>query len=573
MPIERPGAGFTPRLAKALTLTALFFLYVALSIGCFGLTVVVHPSHVYVGHATDPSISMWFIAWWPNALSRRLNPFFTTALWAPSGFNVTRTTSIPLLSLLVWPITYLWGPVVAYNCLALLAPALDAFAAFLLCTLVTGELFSSFVGGLIFGFSPYVYGQAFGHLHMTFVAWVPLAVYLSILRMRGSLGRASFITLLTALLSAEFLTSLEVFATMTLVSAFLLGLWIMAEYWDHGCRRAVSVSREIVAAYILTGVVVSPILYYFFAYPEGPWLPDPTALATSVRAFFVPSPNIFISHHQYVALTHHHFGDPSVVLHGDFGEAATYLGPPVLLLIVLFARNYRGRLKGRLLLGTMLFSYALSFGPYKKIFGRAVPLPWCFLWKLPLFNEVIPARLALYTYLAAAVIVASYLAAIASLRSRIAIGLLCILFIFPDVPYASFSASTVDTPRFFTEGLYKEILQRGDIVLILPFGWMGNSMLWQASSGFYFRMAGGYTGPEPVEFASWDDNRLFADGLGPENAGVLRAYITANRVRAVIVADTIRSEWNGLSSVLSSQPAELGGVTFYRVPPTRHHTR
>jgi hypothetical protein len=470
----------------------------------------------------------------------------------------------------VWPITYLWGPVVAYNCVALLAPALDAFAAFLLCRLVTGEVFSSFVGGFIFGFSPHVYGHAFaGHLSMTFVAWVPLVVYLSILRTRGSLGRASFITLLAALLTAEFLTSLEVFATMTLVSAFSLALWIVVEDKDHDGRRAVSVSREIVAAYILTGVVVSPFLYYFFAYPVGPWLPDPTVYANSIRRFFDPSPNIFISHRQYVMITHHHFR-VSESMHGDFDEPATYLGPFVSLVVALFAWNYWRTLKGRLLLGTMLFSYALSFGPYGY---HGVPLPWAFLWKLPLFVEVIPTRLSIYTYLAVALIVASYLAAVASRRSRIVVGLLCILFILPDVPYANFSASTVDTPAFFTDGLYKEVLQRGDIVLILPFGEMGNSMLWQASSGFYFRMAGGYTGPAPVEFASWDGQRLFAHGFGPANARLLRAYITANQVRAVIVADTIRSQWDGLSSVLNFPPAELGGVTFYRVPSSHENRR
>ena len=80
------------------------------------------------------------------------------AIFAPDGFNLMWTTSVPGPSLLVAPITLTAGPLVAYNVLALLAPALSAFTAFLLCRHVTGRTWPSLVGGYIFGFSDYMLG-------------------------------------------------------------------------------------------------------------------------------------------------------------------------------------------------------------------------------------------------------------------------------------------------------------------------------------------------------------------------------------------------------------------------------
>src|SRR5580698_5278905 len=74
----------------------------------------------YAGQSSDPAYYLWCMTWWPYALSHRLNPFLTKLLWAPEGFNVTWSTSIPLLSFAAAPITLTCGPVVAFNLLNLL---------------------------------------------------------------------------------------------------------------------------------------------------------------------------------------------------------------------------------------------------------------------------------------------------------------------------------------------------------------------------------------------------------------------------------------------------------------------
>src|SRR2546423_4445732 len=122
--------------------------YVVLSLVFFGAPVLRAPGTVALGagkYPDDPSLFMWMLAWWPHAVAHGLDPLVTRLLFAPDGFNLTWTTSIPGPSLAVAPITLLAGPVVSYNVLALLAPALSAFTAFLLCRHVTGRTWPAVV--------------------------------------------------------------------------------------------------------------------------------------------------------------------------------------------------------------------------------------------------------------------------------------------------------------------------------------------------------------------------------------------------------------------------------------------
>ncbi|MGH7933221.1 MAG: hypothetical protein ACREQN_08625, partial [Candidatus Binataceae bacterium] len=115
-------------------------LYGALSILFFGRSVITHLGRNYVGMSPDPSLFMWFLVWWPHALVHQLNPFMTQAIWAPQGFNLAWSTCVPLASWVASPLTALFGPVASYNVLILLAPALTAWIAFMLCRYVTGSL-------------------------------------------------------------------------------------------------------------------------------------------------------------------------------------------------------------------------------------------------------------------------------------------------------------------------------------------------------------------------------------------------------------------------------------------------
>jgi hypothetical protein len=52
---------------------------------------------------------------------------------------------------------------------------------------------------------------------------------------------------------------------------------------------------------------------------------------------------------------------------------------------------------------------------------------------------------------------------------------------------------------FFSDGLYKACIPRNETLMIFPFSAWGSSMLWQAESGFWFKMDDGNLGPTVVE--------------------------------------------------------------------------
>src|SRR5437879_1265113 len=152
-------------------------VYSALSVVFFGLPVLRDPAHVYIGRG-DATLIVWFLAWWPYALSHGLNPLVTHLVWAPAGVNLGWTTSVPGASLLAAPVTLALGPVVAYNLLCLLAPPLAAWTAFLLCRYITRRFWAALAGGYVFGFSTYVLGHLPGHLNLTLIFLIPLCVLL-----------------------------------------------------------------------------------------------------------------------------------------------------------------------------------------------------------------------------------------------------------------------------------------------------------------------------------------------------------------------------------------------------------
>src|SRR5436190_1582258 len=112
-------------------------LYAAASIALFGAPILFQLPRWYVGWGADPASHVWFLAWWPHAIAKGMNPFVTHAIWAPTGYDLAGSTSVPGPSLLLAPVTALAGPVASYNLLALAAPAFSAWGAFFLCRRLT----------------------------------------------------------------------------------------------------------------------------------------------------------------------------------------------------------------------------------------------------------------------------------------------------------------------------------------------------------------------------------------------------------------------------------------------------
>src|SRR6266545_3150010 len=94
-----------------------------------------------------------------------------------------------------------------------------------------------------------------------------------------------------------------------------------------------------------------------------------------------------------------------------------------------------------------------------------------------------------------------------------------------------------------------------------------HSMLWQADSGFWFRMPTGYVGTrKPLAFGNWPiEDVLYSGQPGADSAEQLKQYLGANHVSAVVVVKGTPGAWARLFAPLG-QPRSVQDVDIYTVP-------
>ncbi len=212
---------------------------------------------------------MWFIAWWPYAIGHHLNPFITYAVWPSTGYNLTWATSMPAVAFFLAPVTAAFGVVAAYNVAALMAPALSGWAAYLLCRRLTRNFSSAFVGGLIYGFSPYQVAHVLGgHLVLTLSFIPPICVLLVLLLVIDEITYLRFTVFFGLALVIQCLISTEILATMTVFGG--AGLLAAVVLLPASRPRLIAASALIALAYVGAAITLSPFLYYAFVKGSPP---------------------------------------------------------------------------------------------------------------------------------------------------------------------------------------------------------------------------------------------------------------------------------------------------------------
>jgi hypothetical protein len=544
--------------------TAAFLFFLALSIFLFGRGLSGRFTTACVGLETDPPMFMWYLRWWRYALDHRVNPFLTDLLWAPRGFNLAWSTFIPLPAWIVIPLGRSLGEVAAYNFLGAVALPLAALSAFLLCRRVTGAFWPSILGGFIFGFSPYMLGQLLGgHLHLVFAFPIPLAVLSALRRLEGDISARRFTLETAGLLTVQFLCGIELFATMTLFAG--LALLIAFIFFDNETRaRLLALTVPLAAAYAVAMIVVSPYLYYLFAlgFPHDPIWP-PAKYTGDLLNFFIPTQTNVLGTFGFARAITKSF-------QGDLYENGVYIGIPLIILIEAYRRSAWRTAIGKFLIVMLATAVVASFGPALHVAGRAVfPMPWALFAKLPVISNALAARFAMYASLVISLIAAIWFSS-ASIQSstKFLAAAVVVLFLAPN-PSASFWVETLDVPAFFTDGSYAKELSTRAIVLPLPFGQKGNCMYWQARSDMYFRMAGGWTGTSPFEFARMPVVNYFYGAIDlPEAGDQLKSYLARFDVDAIIADPTEANFpiWEKTFASLGVAPTSEQGVAIYKIP-------
>ncbi len=560
-----PAAERRAQEPRAIGLQGLFSLagYLALSIAFFGRALFQGLSSFVLGKTVDSTIFIWSLVWWPHALATGVNPFITKAVWAPLGYNLAWSTAIPLASFVAYPLTASLGPVASYNLCVLLCTALAAWCAFILCRHISDSYWSSLLGGYLFGFSPYMlHHVAIGHLHLLFIFPIPLAVYVVLLRLDGRIRELTFSGLLAAILITQFLLATETFATLAVFGT--IGLLVFYAFAGHDLRvRIAQLIKPITISLAFVVVLLAPYFYYIFApgFPDKP-VNSPTAFSVDFLNFFVPTPGLLIG-------ANHLLVKVSNIFTKGHEEPTGYMSPALLGVLIWFGYRRWGDVVGKALVVFVSVACMLAIGPRLHFAGHIGPgMPWKLATHLPLLNSALPSRFMIYAFLALAVVVSLVMSARdISPTWKYAVAGFIVVFSLPNLSSAYWVKAN-ESPELFSKGIYKEYLSPNENVVVLPYGVTGNSMLWQAETDMYFRMAGGYVSVSPPDaFLAWPITNYFLhkDAI-PDAEDQLKAFLANHDVRTVLVTDLTWPLWKPLLASLGASPQNAGGVYIYRVP-------
>jgi hypothetical protein len=124
----------------------------------------------------DTAVYVWNLwVFRHEILSHGSSPFFTSViLHATPPVPLTLHNYTPAANLVALPLISLLGTVPAFNLLVMLAGALSAYAAFLLARQQVGDPAAAWIGGALFGFSPFMTARQMAHFSLVQAAALPL---------------------------------------------------------------------------------------------------------------------------------------------------------------------------------------------------------------------------------------------------------------------------------------------------------------------------------------------------------------------------------------------------------------
>lgn len=550
---------------------AALVVYLGLSALLFARPAAPWFGSVYMGLGIDQTFFIWCLVWWPYAIAHHLNPFVCKLIFAPEGFNLAWATSIPLISLLCFPLTATVGPIATFNLLCVLLPALGAWTAFLLCHHLTARFWPSMMGGYVFGFSSYMLAHLLGgHLSLCAILLIPLAVYLVLMRLEERMSQRIFTLLLLVLLVSQFLISTEVLTTMTLFGGIAL-----AARWAIGPRplrrRIAALAGPLMLAYLGMAALMSPYLYYVFAGFRAVPIYSSSWHSADLLNFVVPTRTVEFGH--AVGL----FAWICARFTSDVAEQGAYLGLPLVVITGWLMLARRDRHGVRLLALMLAVTLLAAMGPRFHVAGQAsFKLPWSLLDHMPLLNQALPVRFTVYCSLIFGIAAAMWLSMERlTLWLRGGAAMLVLASLFPNPSVSLWMDPARQTPpAFFTSGMYRRYLAPGETVATLPFAWgkCDYAMLWQAISGMYFRLAAGYFPLTPQSYLLWPATRSSLEHvtLG-DPASQWKAFAADHGVDTVIFAGSSPAtdvrELQPILAMLGPPAARAGGVELFRVSP------
>ncbi|MDX6223550.1 MAG: hypothetical protein QOD91_2604 [Frankiales bacterium] len=533
----------------------------------------------------DASLFTWWLGWTPYAISHGHSPFVSTWINAPHGVNAMWNTSVPLLGVLMSPVTETWGPVASVNLLLIAAPALSAWSAFLAGRLLGLRARSALLAGFLYGFSTHVIAENSGaHLHLSLAVFPPLVAALLTRIVDGKVSgrRGGLLLGLAAVLQVWI--SEEILATSVILAVAALAVLAVRTPRDV----AVAAGRRLLTAAAWAMVIAIPvaapalIIQFFGAGHLSSGVPI-THWSTDPFTAFTPTPQAAVG-----ALLPTH--TMQQIQAGDADEVTGYLGLPLLILLLVSRRRLRSS-PLHWCWTPLLVAAVLALGWTIRLAGHDTHIrgPGQLMQRLPVLQNIVTVRFSLYVVLFAALLAAAAWdsADVAGPRTqRWALGLVA-LAVVAVFPHQSGKISRISDPPAFASGKLLPGLPDGTTLAMLP--WPNtldaSAMRWQAVDKMHYKLLGAwgivvgphgegsYGAPTPAlaRVAHHLSGHTYdppPPGGGTERLLLAEVKIMSARAKALVVGPVGNSAQvaSYLSGLLHERPTYTGGVYVFRLP-------
>jgi len=546
--------------------------YLAVWVGTETYPLLRHPQVPQLAQGGfDPNFYVWALHWLPYAIGHGLNPLVTTQVGWPGGYNLAWVTTAAPLALLIAPVTVTAGPVAAFSLLVVAAGPVSGWGAFLLCQRLTGRFWASLAAGAVYGFSAFEINHSYtGQVNLSVSVLLPLTAYLMVAWRDGAISSRLFVVATGLALTVQAYLFLETFADLTavLIVGFVLGALLAG----RGGRPLVArLARLTGLGYALALLLTAPYTGYALAHRMAGFTRDTAPTSITLNSLLVPLRGHDLGISWLAGAAARLTGVP---------DRDGYLGLPLVVLALALPLAARGSRLARFLLAGAALVILGALGPVLRL-DNATPLfrlPWSRLWSLPVATSAYPSRLMVFAFLALSVAVALWLALPGRWRSPAAwarwlLAAAALAALAGNVNRLDFADQT-GFPAFIAAGQYRAYLPAGAPVVVIS--QRGNAgLLWQAATGSYFRLAGGFVNeaisaggdlPAPVA-------RLMPARPAPAPAGdpvpAFRRYLHDNQIADILVeGNGHQSDWPHVLQLAGLSGTEVGGVFVYPVPAT-----
>jgi hypothetical protein len=391
----RPMSIRTRRLGfHALVISGYSFLTIVLT-----YPLVLHLSTHIPGHYPDPGFGDPWVNMWGLGFIHRMVmesehwSLFTDSIFYPRGVDLTFPLvfgfGLPLVVSI--PFVHFLGIILTYNLFIIGSFILSSYATFRLVKYLTGDSYSAWISGMIFGFSPYFLVRSLTHLNLLANGiWIPLYILFFIKSMRD--GRTANMIL------ASFIFSLTVVSNF--YYAFFLGIFTILYVLFYLRFTMVTTEKELLLKRLffiacVISLFLLPLAWLIFTQDRSDVTIDVPKTeflkySADLLAFFIPS------------ILHSLWGNLVIPIYthftGNAVEQTVYLGYMVLVLSLIGVLRASHQETFFWVLSALVF-FVLALGPFLHINGKdhfldfygtpvRVPLPYLLLFFIPFMNTL-----------------------------------------------------------------------------------------------------------------------------------------------------------------------------------------